>query len=303
MSFKKDHFNFPQRIFFKIVRFLMSDTAYANMSLRRWLGGGDVNNPKTFNEKLHWLKIHDRNPLYVALADKYAVREYVKERVGNHFLSDLLGMWSKVSEIDWATLPDSFVLKATHGSGMNILVKDKAALSLNKLNDQLSSWLVTDYSRFGRQWVYRGIPRRIIAERFLNDATGNAPYDYKVFCMNGEPCYIQVDVDRFGDHRRVYFDAEWQRQAFTILHEQYQGGLEKPVYLDAMLNAAKNLARGIPFVRIDFYALPKIVFGEMTFYPGNGQEMFSPPEWDLRLGQMLELPIRGGGRHVRGRAL
>ena len=293
MSFKKDYFKFHQRIFFRIVRPLMSDTAYANMSLRRWLGGGDVNNPKTFNEKLQWLKIHDRNPLYVTLADKYAVRDYVKDRVGNCFLNDLLGMWSNVSEIDWATLPESFVLKATHGSGMNILVTDKAALNLNKINDQLSSWMVTDYSRFGREWVYRDIPRRIIAESLLHDSTGNVPYDYKVFCMNGEPRFIQVDVDRFGVHRRVFLDVEWQRQAFTILHEQYQGDLEKPVYLDAMLDAAKTLAQGIPFVRVDFYALPKIVFGEMTFYPGNGLEMFSPPEWDLRLGQMLELPVPG----------
>jgi len=202
-------------------------------------------------------------------------------------------MWSNVSEIDWATLPESFVLKATHGSGMNILVTDKAALNLNKINDQLSSWMVTDYSRFGREWVYRDIPRRIIAESLLHDSTGNVPYDYKVFCMNGEPRFIQVDVDRFGVHRRVFLDVEWQRQAFTILHEQYQGDLEKPVYLDAMLDAAKTLAQGIPFVRVDFYALPKIVFGEMTFYPGNGLEMFSPPEWDLRLGQMLELPVPG----------
>jgi len=270
----------------------MSDTAYANMSLRRWLGGGDVSHPRTFNEKLQWLKIFDRNPLYVSLADKYAVRKYVEEKIGNDYLNELLGVWNKPSEIDWLALPDRFVLKVTHGSGMNIFVRDKAALDLTKINNQLSRWLAMDYSRFGREWVYRKIPRRIIAEPFLSDAAGNAPNDYKIFCMNGEPRYIQVDIDRFGDHRRAYFDTAWRRQDFTILYAQYPWNVDKPVHLDTMIKAASTLALGIPFIRVDFYALPKICFGELTFYPENGFGCFSPPEWDSRLGQMLELPIR-----------
>lgn len=289
---KNDHFNFWQRAFYRIIRGNLSDVAYANMSLRRWFGGGNIREPKTFNEKLQWLKIYNRNPLWSKLADKYAVRDYVNERIGKDFLNDLLGVWDHPSEIDWSALPDSFVLKATHGSGTNILVKDKAVVDQFKIQEQLTHWLAMDYSQCGREWVYREIPRRIIAERFLYDATGGVPQDFKIFCFNGEPRYIQVDVDRFGDHRRAYYDVAWQRQPYTILHEQYDGDINKPQYIETMLKAARALAQDIPFVRVDFYALPKIVFGEMTFYPENGTGPFEPSEWDLRLGELLELPVR-----------
>ena len=290
MSFNKDRFNLLQRAFYRVAKPVLSDAAYANLCLRRWLGGGDVNYPKTFNEKVQWLKIHDRNRRYVQLADKYSVRAFVEKKIGKGFLNDLLGFYQTPAEIDWAALPDRFVFKVTHGSGMNILVNDKSALDQPKTVAQLRRWLKTDYSRKGREWVYRDSPRKIIAERFLSDATGQIPQDYKVFCFNGEPQYIQVDLDRFGHHRRVFFDADWHRQPFTILHETYDGDVPQPLHLPAMMEAARILAQDIPFVRVDFYALPKLVFGEMTFYPGNGTGSFEPPDWDLRLGDRLKLP-------------
>lgn len=243
---------------------------------------------------MQWLKIHDRNRRYVQLADKYAVRAFVEEKIGKDFLNDLLGVYDTPAEIDWAALPDCFVLKATHGSGMNILVNDKSALDQPKVAAQLRRWLKTDYSRKGREWVYRDSRRRIIAERFLHDASGQIPQDYKVFCFNGEPQYIQVDLGRFGHHRRAFFDTAWQRQPFTILYEPNDGDVPRPLHLPAMMEAARTLAQDIPFVRVDFYALPKLVFGEMTFYPGNATESFQPPDWDLRLGDRLKLPGRPG---------
>lgn len=236
------------------------------------------------------MKIHDRNPLYVQLADKYTVRSFVEEKIGKEFLNELLGVYESPSEINWSALPNSFVLKATHGSGMNILMEDKTDTNLSQIQKQLARWLQVDYSKLRREWVYRDIPRKIIAEHFLYDANGKVPLDYKVFCFNGEPRYIQVDVDRFGDHTRAYFDTKWERQPFSILYEQYTGHVDQPIHLDTMIGAARALARDIPFVRVDFYALPKLVFGEMTFFPECGTGVFAPTEWDLNLGQMIRLP-------------
>jgi len=260
------------------------------MNLRRWFGGGDVRHPKTFNEKMQWLKIYDRNPLYVQLADKYSVRSFVEKRIGQEFLNDLLGVYSTPDEIDWSKLPKAFVLKATWGSGMNIFVRDKESIDRVKISRLMNDWLRIDYSKRGREWVYRDIPRRFIAERLILDSEGRIPYDYKIFCFDGEPRYIQVDVDRFGEHTRAYFDEEWRRQPFTILYRQFDGNISRPLHLDRMLEAARSLSKGIPFVRVDFYAIPKVIFGEMTFYPGNGTEPFVPAEWDQKLGKLIRLP-------------
>ncbi|WP_072016178.1 ATP-grasp fold amidoligase family protein [Leptolyngbya sp. KIOST-1] len=289
MNFKVDHFSIWQRIFYRLVRPVLTDSAYANMSLQRWLNGGNIGCPQTFNEKLQWLKVYNRNPQFCIFADKLSVREYVKEKLGNNYLNELLGVYSSVSDINWSKLPKSFVLKATHGSGMNIFVNEKDSFDKTAAIAKLRYWLKADYSLMGREWIYKNVPRRIIAEQFLRDAEGCIPKDYKVFCFEGEPYCIQVDINRFSDHRRAYFDSDWKRLPFTILYPHYDGEVNKPKYLAAMLEAAKRLSENIPFVRVDFYSLPELIFGEMTFYPGNGTEPFDPPEWDQHLGDKLIL--------------
>lgn len=287
---RKDHFGYLKRNIFNFFAPILSDVLYANVLLLRWFGKGNVKHPKTFNEKIQWLKIFNRNPIYVQLADKYAVRDYVKTKIGEPFLNELIGVWSSPSEIEWDRLPEKFVLKCTHGSGMNILISDKACINQHLIQEQLALWLKQDYSKLGREWVYKNIHRKIIAEKYLKDDEGNVPVDYKFFCFNGVPKYVQVDIDRFKNHRRVFFDKLWQRQPFDLYYDSYDGDLAKPKYFELMLDVASKLSSNIPFVRVDLYAIPEVFFGEMTFYPGNGTEHFYPAEWDLILGDMLILP-------------
>lgn len=289
MENRQDHFNLLQKVYYKLARPMLTDRAFSQMSMNRWLGGG-VDNPRTFNEKIQWLKLFHRDPLFPKLADKYAVREIVKKRVGSWILNELYQLYDDPRDIDWDGLPNAFVLKATHGSGMNILVRDKSTLDTSAVTQQLQRWLKTDYSRFGREWVYRDTSRCIIAEAYLLDEKGAVPKDYKGFCFNGLPGYIQVDADRFGNHTRAFYDVQWNQQPFTILHSMASGSISPPQYLEVMLAAAETLSKGMPFVRIDFYALPRIVFGEMTFFPENGAGPFDPPAWDATLGQMITLP-------------
>ena len=288
---RQDHFSLLQKIYYKLTRPMLTDRAFSQMSMNRWLGGGHLEDPRTFNEKIQWLKVFHRDPLFPKLADKYSVRETVEERVGSWILNELYQVCDDPRDIDWHGLPNSFVLKATHGSGMNVLVRDKSTIDISAVTEQLRNWLKTDYSRFGREWVYRDTSRRIIAEAYLVDANGAVPKDYKVFCFKGLPRYIQVDVDRFTNHTRAFYDLEWNQQPFTTLYPIASGSVSPPEHLRAMLAAAEKLAKGIPFVRIDFYALPRLVFGEMTFFPGNGTEPFDPPVWDATLGQMITLPL------------
>ena len=254
------------------------------------MGGGQLEDPRTFNEKINWLKVFHRDSFYPKLADKYAVREIVEERVGPWILNELYHVCDDPRDIVWDALPNSFVLKATHGSGMNIFVRDKSSIDIHAVTQQLQNWLKIDYSLVGREWVYRDASRRIIAEAYLVDENNEAPKDHKTYCFNGLPMYIQVDIDRFTNHSRAFYDVEWNQKAFTTLYPMARGRTSPPKHLKAILKAAESLAKGIAFVRIDFYALPRIVFGEMTFFPGNGTEPFDPPAWDAKLGHLITLP-------------
>lgn len=268
----------------------LDDRSHAEMLLARWLGGGNLNDPRTINEKIQWLKLNDRQPHYHQLADKFAVREFVAERIGHRYLNDLLAVYDNADDIDFDSLPRSFVLKATHGSGMNIIVAEKRSLDRRDAVKKLNDWLSIDYSLATREWVYRGIQPRIICEPLLSDGIGDVPRDFKVWCFSGRPAHISVLVDRFGDMSQAVYDADWNRLPVTYMRRRFDGEVDRPEHLAEMLNAARELARGIPFVRVDFYALPEVIFGEMTFYPSNGITQFEPASWDRRLGDELVLP-------------
>lgn len=290
MSFKRDHFGLPRRIGFRLFRRWMDEVTYSNWMLARWLGEGDVRKPQTFNEKLHWLRIHYRNKLLWAVADKWAVRVYVQERIGERYLNQVYRVWDDPDEVDLSVLPVQYVLKCSHGSGMNILVRDRNVLDGKEAIDKLRAWFAMDYSKLGREWAYAGGRKRIFAERFLVNDKGNIPEDYKIFCFNGVPRMVQVDLDRFGGHTRALYDDSWKRLPVEYLHEAPTYDVPKPVELQEMLQAASELSHGLPFVRVDFYSLPEVVFGEMTFFPGAGTEPFRPADWDRRIGEWLELP-------------
>jgi hypothetical protein len=282
--------NYGRKALFRVIRPILSDEGYATWTLRTRFGHGDLRNPKTFNEKLQWLKLYYRVPALKCLADKLNVREYVRDRVGERYLNKLYGVYERPEEIDFDALPDAFVIKATHGSSMNILVEAKRQLNIGATRRMVGKWLRENYYDRGREWVYRDIPPRVICELFLRDSVGRVPYDFKFFCFNGRPRYIQVDIDRFAHHRRVFYDTDWNRMPFGLLYSMPEDQVALPSCFEEMLWIACKLSCGIPFVRVDLYAAVRPVFGEMTFYPGNGSEIFQPSEWDLRLGDLLDLP-------------
>ena len=290
LSFKKDHFNFFQKLKFKLFKKWMSDETFANLSMARWLNGGDVRKPKTFTEKLHWLNIYYKKEILRDLADKYLVRNYVKYHIGNKYLNSLYSVYRNSEEIDFSDLPNSFVIKCSHGSGMNIFVEDKNKISIPDTKKQLNKWLKEDRSKPGREWFYSGRPRRIIIEKLLLNNQNQIPEDIKIFCFNGKPKMIQVDLNRFSRHTRAMFDINWNRLPVEYLYMAPKEDIPKPKDLDKILYLAKCLSKNLPFVRTDFYSLPRVFFGEMTFFPGAGTEPFRPSKWDLKIGEWFDLP-------------
>ncbi len=261
--------------------------------------GLDLENPRTFNEKIQWTKIYWRDERMRICADKLRVREYVAAKAGPGILNELYGVWDRAEDIDFDALPDSFVLKATHHSGGNVLCPDKRALDRPAAIRFLNRCLRQDIYRSGREWCYKDLPRRIVAERYLEE-DGKTPADYKIFCFNGEPLFMALHTDRFTDHQRGYFDFEWNPMPFTVaLDKPFVRPPAKPARLDAMAQIARQLSADFPFVRVDLYHIDdRIWFGEMTFYPGGGRLPFSSGADDEYWGDRLRLPGQGscGGK-------
>jgi len=243
--------------------------------------------PRSFSEKVAHRKLFDANPLYPTLADKSAVRDHVRARVGDTILNQAYCAVDDPAELPFATLPKKFVLKATHGCGMNIFVEDKANADLDAIRRKCGTYLDTAFGGLSNEFHYAPIPRRIIAERYLSDATHDVPPDYKFFMFHGFCHCIQVDLDRFTNMTRTFFDPHWRPLPFALHHPQ--GTLvERPANLDEMIAVAEKLSEGLDFVRVDLYSLngQKIVFGELTLTPRAGWARFSPREYDFRLGAL-----------------
>lgn len=241
--------------------------------------------PTTFSEKITYKKLFNRDPLLTRLADKFSVREYVAERVGNAYLPELLFVTDCPAAINFTLLPNSFVIKATHGSGWDIIIKDKANVDTLAIRQQLSQWLRENYYYFGREWCYKNIQPQIIIEEFLSDESGSIPYDYKFFCFNGTAKIIQVDVDRFENHKRNLYDTNWEKLNIKLMYQNFEFPLPAPNNLTEMIFIAEKLSAGLDFVRVDLYNIGgTIYFGELTHYPGNGFERFEPKEYDKFLG-------------------
>ncbi len=255
----------------------------------------DLKNPKTFDEKLNWLKLHDRRQEYSMMADKYAVREYIKDKIGEEYLILLLGVWDKPEEIDFDSLPKQFVLKCTHDSASVIICRDKddpvvfnRIEAVKRLNDSLN----TNYFYQSREWPYKDIQPKVIAEKYMTDESDVELKDYKFYCFDGEVKLIQVDFGRFTHHERNLYDTAWNyidKQIEYPKNPEHQ--IEKPRQLDKMIELAQILSKGIPSVRIDFYSIEdKVYFGEITFYQEAGYAHFDPEEYALELGGYIRLP-------------
>ena len=253
----------------------------------------DLKEPVTFNEKIQWLKLYDHNPLYMQLSDKYRVRSYVEEKIGNGFLIPLLGKWNSVSEIDFDNLPNQFVLKCNHDSGGIVICTDKRIFDIKKAKEKLNHHLAQNYYYMSREWAYKDIKPCIICEKYLFDEKTHDLRDYKFFCFNGMPKLIQVDFNRFIDHKRNIYSLDWELQDLTIkCPNDPKVIIEKPPNLDEMIEIAKKLSAGIPEVRVDLYSVNgKTYFSEMTLYHGSGIEKFSSQELAEKMGSWIDLSL------------
>lgn len=278
----------------------------------------NLDNPQTFNEKIQWLKLHDHRPEYTMMVDKYKVREYIAEKLGEEYLIPLLGVWDDPDEIEFDKLPDQFVLKCNHNSGLGMCIcKDKSKLNIKKVKAGLRKGLKEDYYLTGREWPYKNVPRKIIAEKYMVNESENRVsitdaaeqtkssissdglLDYKLMCFNGEVRCSFVCSDRFNGKglKVTFFDNDWNVLPFERHYPKSDMPIAKPKKFEKMVQFAEQLSINIPFVRVDFYEINgDLYFGELTFSPGSGMEEFTPESADYELGSWIKLPpIIGGG--------
>lgn len=272
-------------------------TDKGHVKLAYWAGTGKklrLKQPITFNEKLQWLKLYDRRKIYQTCADKLQVRDYVAQKLGEEYLIPMLGCWEWAEDIDFDALPEQFVLKCNHNSGLGMCIcKDKSKLDIEKVRKELQTGLRQDYYYHLREWSYKDLPRRILAEAFLTDGSGNLA-DYKIHVFNGEPRFILVCADRFAGSGLTedFYTPAWEHMDIRRPGiPNAKKAQPRPALLEEMLACAKKLCEGLPFVRADFYVCnDRIYFGEMTFYPAGGVTPFDPPQWDETFGSWLQLP-------------
>lgn len=247
----------------------------------------DIRNPKTFSEKLQYLKTNPVADNLNELADKYDVRDFVKSRIGEQHLVPLVGkgVYSTVDEIDFNELPNQFVLKLTKGSGYNIICSDKTKLDVEDTKSTLAKWIKVNPYYMSREKQYKGRNRFIAEQMIANNIT-----DYKFFCFNGKPEFVELIIDRIGELKKVFMDMNWESLDLTTGNSPTENSASKPMEFDIMKNISSQLAKDFAFVRVDLYAHEdKVYFGEMTFYPAGGYTPITPREWEYRLGEMLKL--------------
>lgn len=251
----------------------------------------DLNTPRTFNEKLQWLKLHDRNPLYNTLVDKYRVKPWVAERIGSEYVTETYACWERAEDIDISGLPERFVLKTNHDCGGVAVCSDRRKFDLGAARKKLAKHLRTNYYWGGREWPYKDVKPLVFAEEYLDPGESGDLVDYKFLCFSGEArCLFTCSSRAKGDLRVDFFDRGWNHLPFTRHYPNADVVPKRPDSYEEMLTAAERLSSDIPFVRVDFYESGgRPYFGEMTFYPGSGFEEFEPKEWDERLGSWIDL--------------
>lgn len=293
----------PQRIFLGLLSRsarIWPDKIY--LQLRYYLEMRErlnLKNPRKFTEKLQWLKLYNRCPEYTTMVDKYAVKQFVANKIGEDFIIPTLCVWDQVEDIDWDVLPNQFVLKTTHGGGSGgvVICKDKRRFDIKKAVQKLQESLDSDIYINYREWPYKDVPKRIIAEKFMmqsdSEVLDSDLSDYKFYCFNGEPLYCQVIRDRRTKETIDFYDMQWNHMPFVGLNPSVANGetpVNKPSRIDKMIEICKTLSHDIPFVRIDLYIVNEhIYFGEITFYPASGIGRFKPAEWNDNLGNLINL--------------
>lgn len=253
----------------------------------------DFKNPKTFNEKLQWLKVYDRKPVYTTMVDKHLAKEYVAKKIGQEYIIPTLAVWEKAEDIDFDALPNQFVLKCNNDSGGIVICKDKSKLDKEAAIQLLSSRLKNNGFWYGREWPYKDVKPCIIAEKYMEDESTGELRDYKFFCFGGQAKCFKIDFDRFVEHHANYFNRELALLDFgeisfpPLLNKE----LALPKNIELMIELSEKLSGETPFLRTDFYDVDgKVYFGEMTFYPASGFGQFTSCEADIELGKWLKIP-------------
>lgn len=295
--------NNRRRLIFQIIHYfpwILSDKTYTKLMYYLWKGNKlNLFEPTLFSEKIQWLKLYDRKPEYTQYVDKALVKEHVASLIGEQYIIPTIKVWDKVKDIDWDILPDKFVLKTTHGGGNSgvIVVKEKKILNKQAAIEKLYKSMKQDIYADLREWPYKNVSRRILAEVYMEDVNaypeGSSLSDYKFYCFNGEPKYCQVIRNRDTNETIDFYDMDWVHQEFVGLNPVAKNGktsVPRPKRLNEMVGICRTLSKIAPFIRVDLYDInDRIYFGEITFYPNSGLGTFTPQKWDRILGDLLKI--------------
>jgi len=283
-----------KKLFWGFFRHILSDKAYARVRYKLERGiFPNLKNPERLTEKIQLLKLFDRNPLRQRVADRMEMRDYVSGKSTSDHMVPVLGVYDTFEKKDWSRLPNQFVLKANHGCGFVKIIRDKPSEKFEKIKQLTEYWQRQDYSRLGREWVYKDLPRSIIAEELLLSDSGDIPRDFKFTCIHGKAEFVQVDVGRFDDQRRNLYDRDFNLLDVKLLYPQFEGELEKPGLWDEAVQLSEILAEEFDFIRVDLYLVDgKIYVGELTNFPGSGFIGFDPDEFDKKMGKKLSLSFQ-----------
>lgn len=289
---------FTQRVVGKLIHLaapILPDDLFLKLVFRNRVGYPlNLKNPQTFNEKLQWLKLNDIHEEYTMMVDKVAAKQYVAGIIGDEYIIPTLGVWNDVEDVEWEKLPNRFVIKSANDSGGVVVCKDKASLDIEAAKEKLKRCGGRTYSNLYKEYPYRNVPKRIIAEEYKEDESGVELKDYKIFCFDGKPYMVFVASDRQIQQTKFdFYDLEWNHLPIIQEFPNNPKGIKKPKNLEKMLEIAGKLSKGIPHVRVDLYNCDgNIYFGELTFFHNSGIFPWYPKEWDYKLGEQLVLPVQ-----------
>ncbi|MCI7639419.1 MAG: glycosyl transferase [Clostridiales bacterium] len=253
----------------------------------------NLSNPTRYNEKLQWLKLHDRKPEYSMYVDKHLVKQYIADTIGKKYVIPTLGVWENADQIDWSSLPEQFVLKCNHDSKSVCVCRDKRTFDMDSAKKKLNKRVRKSHFAYGREWPYRHVKPVILAEKYMEDESGGLR-DYKVLCFNGIPKLIELHQGRFTDqYTQDFYDTNWVRQDFNQKGESNaEVPAGKPEFLQEMLELSAKLSQGIPHIRVDWYYVDhQLYFGELTFFDASGYDEFEPDEYNDVIGSWIKLPV------------
>ena len=295
---------------FSAIRFLFSDFDLFMERLTYYIGSDkqyikywyknkmgyypDLDNPRSFNEKLQWLKLNYREAILTSLVDKYAVKKYVADKIGEEYIIPTLGVWNSFDEIDFGSLPNQFVLKCTHDSGGLVICKDRTLLDMEYARKKVESCLLSNFYKQGREWPYKNVKRRIIAEAYMEDKETKELRDYKFFCFNGNVKWLFIATERNNREEPYFdfFDMDFKHLDLRHGHPNAPFEIKKPTNFELMKDLSAKLSKGFPHVRVDLYEVDgKVYFGELTFFHHTGCVNFDPAEWDMTFGNEIRLPV------------